>query len=543
MPVPGTQEIRKPLLEIFKDEAPHNFVINELLELIAGKINAELEEMSSTEKTAFKNNINDAINYLLKNKLLRHPSKTTYLISKTGSEILAEDPELIDDAYLKKFKAVSADKQIVKAPTSAPEPEIIEEEQAPTPESSEETDELEDVGDVEEIEEEIEETDEDFDIPVGLDEDNEQEEQESEETEDVLEENTTLADEESEKNIEEVTGLEEQEVPEDIENIEEEPHATENLDTEETEIPEESGDIDESIQETEPEFEEVAEPEQDQEQSSGPETEMSDDDGIDAEDFDEVENVEETDADVEEIEDNNEIESEIEEETEIESENENEDIKMNEPELDATLEAAEEASQEEIEEIEVEETEDEDEESEEPSGTAQDFSDLNIEDLVQQYNEKLADGVLTRIESFHQDNFCMLVMDLLSKMGYRVFQTARYTNEAEGSDLIQGIILENKPGMNPIYIQARKLSSSKTVSKADMLDFVNALSDKGGKGMFVTVGNFSKSAEDVARDEGIMLVDGKKLAGLMISNNFCVNTEKVFELKAIDLESFDEYEG
>ncbi|MBR2208712.1 MAG: restriction endonuclease [Synergistaceae bacterium] len=216
---------------------------------------------------------------------------------------------------------------------------------------------------------------------------------------------------------------------------------------------------------------------------------------------------------------------------------------MNEPELDATLEAAEEVSQEEIEEIEVEETEDEDEESEEPSGTAQDFSDLSIEDLVQQYNEKLADGVLTRIESLHQDNFCMLVMDLLSKMGYRVFQTARYTNEAEGSDLIQGIILENKPGMNPIYIQARKLSSSKTVSKADMLDFVNALSDKGGKGMFVTVGNFSKSAEDVARDEGIMLVDGKKLAGLMISNNFCVNTEKVFELKAIDLESFDEYEG
>lgn len=168
---------------------------------------------------------------------------------------------------------------------------------------------------------------------------------------------------------------------------------------------------------------------------------------------------------------------------------------------------------------------------------------MSLEDIFTHYNENLAESVLERLENLHQDNFCALVMDLLSKMDYRVFQTARYTNDVEGTDLIQGIILENKPGMNPIYIHARKLSSSKTVSKANMLDFVNALSDKGGKGMFVTTGKFSSSAEEVAKDEGIMLVDGKKLAGLMITYNFCINTERVFELKAIDSETFDEYDS
>ena len=75
-----------------------------------------------------------------------------------------------------------------------------------------------------------------------------------------------------------------------------------------------------------------------------------------------------------------------------------------------------------------------------------------------------------------------------------------------------------------------------------MQDFIDALSDKGGKGIFATTANFSEQAAITANDERIMLIDGTKLAGLMISHNFCVNVEKVFEVKAIDLESFSEYE-
>lgn len=437
MPVPSTLEIRGPLLEVFKDEAPHNFVISELLDIIAEKLDADLSEMSSTEKTAFKNNINDALKYLLKNKLLRHPSKTTYLISKKGSEILADAPEIIDDDYLKTYnedelslteKAPATKIEIQEEPieeSQTPEPTI---EESPEPEPEAESGYVEEQDDIffaQNQNEEFDESEFDEDIdPEENEEENESEELEGEE-------------------------------PESEESESEEPQPKAEIESEETE-------------------------------------------------------------------------------------NGNEDLNMNETELNTTLEAADQESEETEEVNDETETEDYDEETEQ---AINDSSDLSIEEVLKQYNDDLADQVLEKIESLHQDNFCMLVMDLLSKMGYRVFQTARYTNEAEGSDLIQGIILENKPGMNPIYIQARKLSSSKTVSKADMLDFVSALSDKGGKGMFVTTGKFAKSAEQAARDEGIMLVDGKKLSGLMISNNFCVNTEKVFELKAFDSESFDEYAG
>ena len=91
MSVPGTQEIHKPLLETFKGDAPRNFVINELIEIIAEKLNVQLEELSLTEKTAFKNNINDAIDYLRKKKLISQPSKTTYMITRAGSEFLQDD--------------------------------------------------------------------------------------------------------------------------------------------------------------------------------------------------------------------------------------------------------------------------------------------------------------------------------------------------------------------------------------------------------------------------------------------------------------------
>ena len=368
MSVPGSQEICRPLLEIFKDEKPLNFVISEFVESAAEKLDVKIDELSAAEKTAFRNNVNDAVSYLLKNKLLSHPSKTTYLITRAGLENLGEIPE--------------------------------------------ESEPLQDF-----------ESDEGF---LGTDNENENENNETEIKTESENEDLTM---------------------------------NENAEQELLETTEELNEI----EETEPDI-----------------TGFENDEG--------------------------EIEDEANEAGEA-------DEAKTKPE-ETAVEPAKDLSQ-----------------------------NLSIEEMLEKYNDTLAGNVAERIEALNQDNFCMLVMDLLSKMGYRAFQNARYTNEAEGSDLIQGIILENKAGMNPIYIHAKKLSRSKTVSKSEMLDFVNAISDKGGKGMFITVGKFSESAENAAKDEGIMLVDGEKLAGLMISNNFCVSTERTFEVKAIDDESFSEYEN
>ena len=532
MPVPSTQEINKPLLEIFKDEAPHNFVINELLELIAGKLDAELEEMSSTEKTAFKNNINDAIKYLLKKKLLSHPSKTTYLITRTGAEVLADDPDFISEDY---FKSKTKEEVIAK-----PEklPEIIEETEAKEIDAPAE---LEDTEDTDEVEEDF------VDIPVGLEEQDEQEIENFESEEDFNEEFQEI-----EPEIQEDSQQEDQEEQEDAETFNE-PFESEPVKNLQEELPQEQENVE-------------PEPELDQQQQESTddvlfENETENEDGGNPL---AVENNEPEDIAANEIENEPEEPEEIsgvnETENENEITNENEVLDMNESELEGTNETLDdvelqdqdeeeiqepedndEVEEEELEEDETEEIEEIENEDDDADETSEN-SPSEIEELVKQYNDKLSENVLEQVESLHQDNFCMLVMDLLSKMGYRVFQTARYTNEAEGSDLIQGIILENKAGMNPIYIHAKKLSSSKTVSKANMLDFVNALSDKGGKGMFVTTGKFSAPADKAAKDEGIMLVDGKKLSSLMIANNFCVNTERIFELKSFDLESFSEYE-
>ena len=497
MPVPSTQEIQRPLLEIFKDEAPHNLVMKELSELIADKLKTELDD--STEKIAFKNNINEAIKYLLKNKLLSHPTKTTYLITRAGVEFLDGGSQI---------------ENIDETPAPAEEPELPEEIQEIKEEISQE--------EPEEQEQEQEQEEEDF--PVGFD-----------EPEEIIDSPEEINAEEPQEN----------EIPETVEAAAE-PETP----------PDESGEINEPVQELEqPDDISLEDNENEienqnsavEQSSSAPEVIDENDDGIEIDDFDdfienEVENIEKIDTPVDLQESQGEQENEL-EENEIETENEDLD-EMNNTELETTAEAVSEMPEENGEGIEIDEdSQEQDVQDTQNSSSSSSDEDLSLEDIFTHYNENLAESVLERVENLHQDNFCMLVMDLLSKMDYRVFQTARYTNDVEGTDLIQGIILENKPGMNPIYIHARKLSSSKTVSKANMLDFVNALSDKGGKGMFVTTGKFSSSAEEVAKDEGIMLVDGKKLAGLMISYNFCVNTERVFELKAIDSETFDEYDS
>ena len=166
---------------------------------------------------------------------------------------------------------------------------------------------------------------------------------------------------------------------------------------------------------------------------------------------------------------------------------------------------------------------------------------LNIEDVFERHNTELADKVLMRAAGLSQEMFAVFVTDLLSKMGYNAFQTARYTSESEGNSMIQGVILDPK-AKSPIYIHADKLSPGRTVGRSDMHDFADELAEKGGTGIFATTGEFSEQAGIYAQDERIMLIDGKKLAGLMLANNFCVSVAKVFEVKELDEDSFSEYE-
>ena len=218
-------------------------------------------------------------------------------------------------------------------------------------------------------------------------------------------------------------------------------------------------------------------------------------------------------------------EQEQELEPEIEPEQEHESEPQQEPEIGPEIEPEiESASENETNEME----------------TMNEDKSLEIENAIRIHNEELAEEVLLKLSELPAEMFDVFVIDMLSKMGYRAFHNARYTSEEAGSDLIHGVIIDDKTGA-PIYIHARKSSPERTIGRADMQDFVDALSDKGGKGIFATTANFSEQAEILANDERIMLIDGIKLAGLMIAHDFCIKVEKVYEIKGLDTESFSEY--
>ena len=107
MPMPGTQEIRKPLLEAFRGEAPHNFINSEILELIAEYFSINLNDLSSGEKNILKSGINQAKADLKKNGLIYNPSGNTYMITNAGTKVLEDNPDIITNEYLKARKKKS----------------------------------------------------------------------------------------------------------------------------------------------------------------------------------------------------------------------------------------------------------------------------------------------------------------------------------------------------------------------------------------------------------------------------------------------------
>lgn len=164
-----------------------------------------------------------------------------------------------------------------------------------------------------------------------------------------------------------------------------------------------------------------------------------------------------------------------------------------------------------------------------------------FEESFRQINSSLADELSGEVVKLSPTSFEQMVIDLLSKMGYGAFENAGSTTAVTGDEGIDGIIMEDKLGFDLIYIQAKRWDLSSTVGCPYVQNFVGAISGKGGKGLFVTTAKFSKQAIDYAKNQHIILIDGEKLAKLMIEHNFGVSVKKTFEIKAIDTDIFNDY--
>lgn len=168
--------------------------------------------------------------------------------------------------------------------------------------------------------------------------------------------------------------------------------------------------------------------------------------------------------------------------------------------------------------------------------------DDQLEEAYKQINASLASDLLSEGLKINSYTFEKLVVDLLSKMGYGTVAYGSHATVASGDEDIDGVIMEDKLGFSLIYVQAKEWALDKVVSRPDIQSFVGAIAGKHGDGLFVTTARFSQQARDYAETHHIILIDGERLANLMIEYNFCVSTRKTFEIKAIDTDALAEYQ-
>jgi len=166
----------------------------------------------------------------------------------------------------------------------------------------------------------------------------------------------------------------------------------------------------------------------------------------------------------------------------------------------------------------------------------------SLEYAYQKLHTELSKELLSVIKSCSADFFEKLVIDLLITMGYGGSRKeAGQAMGKSGDGGIDGIINEDKLGLDVIYLQAKRWDN--TVPVKEIRDFTGALaSKKAKKGIFLTTSDFPKSVyEFVGQVEyKIILIDGQRLANLMIEHGVGLSTVNTYHVKTIDSDYFEE---
>jgi restriction system protein len=166
----------------------------------------------------------------------------------------------------------------------------------------------------------------------------------------------------------------------------------------------------------------------------------------------------------------------------------------------------------------------------------------NIENAYQQIHSELSDSLLTTIKEGSPYFFEKIVIDLLISMGYGGSRSdAGEAVGRTGDGGIDGVINEDRLGVDVIYIQAKRWNN--TVPIKELRDFIGALaSKKAKKGIFITTSKFPKNAKNFidSVEYRIILIDGIKLANLMIEYDVGVSINNTYCIKSIDMDYFDE---
>ncbi|WP_100614795.1 restriction endonuclease [Confluentibacter citreus] len=163
------------------------------------------------------------------------------------------------------------------------------------------------------------------------------------------------------------------------------------------------------------------------------------------------------------------------------------------------------------------------------------------EDLIDQgfleIEREVKNELLEKLKTIDPYYFEKVILILLKKMGYGDF--IETSKSSDGG--IDGIINEDKLGLDRIYIQAKRFTENK-VREKDIRNFIGAMSGDTNKGVFVTTSIFDKGAEEKAKNahHKIILIDGFKLVDLMHEYNVGIQIKSIYEVKHLDEDFFVE---
>lgn len=171
--------------------------------------------------------------------------------------------------------------------------------------------------------------------------------------------------------------------------------------------------------------------------------------------------------------------------------------------------------------------------------------DEMIEEGHKRINQELSKILLQNIAEASPYKFEEIVVDLLIKMGYGEsdFNNGEVTSKS-GDEGIDGIIKEDKLGLDKIYVQAKRWKKETKIGRPEIQKFVGALDgQRAKKGIFITTASFSQEAINYANNTSnatIILIDGEKLTDLMIEYEAGVTVKETVKICKIDTDFFVE---
>jgi restriction system protein len=170
--------------------------------------------------------------------------------------------------------------------------------------------------------------------------------------------------------------------------------------------------------------------------------------------------------------------------------------------------------------------------------TPEELIELGYSQLTGQLSAELLD----RIKAASPEFFEQVVVELLLALGYGGSRLdAGQVVGRSGDEGIDGVIKEDRLGLDTIYIQAKRWEN--VVGRPEIQKFAGALQgQRARKGIFITTSSFSKEAISFASsiESKIVLIDGNQLARLMIENNVGITKVAGYEIKRIDSDYFSE---